>query len=563
MYARKRPVSRALASLPGFLLALCLVSVPAIAAKQTGLSWLRVDRAEAEPSVFDGFARLRVYVTAVNLQGAVIEDITGNKAWTIKIGAAKPPLPYIAGTFEGIGDELAIAIVIQTSPELAEVLPDITGEVTAFLESLPKSGTQVAIVGYDDTLHGNRAVVPIGKAHKTLAELTPASSPGDKHLLDAIEQARRALRTARPSVPGVPLRTIIVVIGDGRDVDYPDPESYRKVSRRAEREGTRIHTLAFAADGNRLPLRGMAELSKRSHGTFRFVYTRAGFHGHFEQLRKEIMGQYVLTYYVPWEELQNKPLRMIAAARELESQQMVRVSKLVCGAAECKAGEYCLQRQCVMRARESGRGVLGWLLLIGGILLGVLLALAVLGLILGRLATRRQANLALMHAAQEVNEASAQPDVHRVSGQLPGGMAPPTGQHASTPYTGQHATSGSAVQHRMVQPVGMGGQPVAVPGPVVPPSLLVLKGPYQGRRIPLHHGFLIGKAPNCHMVLAGDNYASGHHAQILMDKGGGCTLVDQGSTNGTFINGVRTTQQRLSHGMLITIGSTEARFLVQ
>jgi pSer/pThr/pTyr-binding forkhead associated (FHA) protein len=63
------------------------------------------------------------------------------------------------------------------------------------------------------------------------------------------------------------------------------------------------------------------------------------------------------------------------------------------------------------------------------------------------------------------------------------------------------------------------------------------------------------------MVLRDDRFASGHHAHVLMDTAGGCTLVDRGSTNGTFVNGVREREKRLIHGMLIKIGSTEARFL--
>ncbi len=89
----------------------------------------------------------------------------------------------------------------------------------------------------------------------------------------------------------------------------------------------------------------------------------------------------------------------------------------------------------------------------------------------------------------------------------------------------------------------------------------MIEGPYQGQRVPLHHGFKIGKAPDCQMSLANDSHASGHHAHIDMDARGTCTLVDDRSTNGTFINGVRTMNKQLSHGMLIQVGSTKMRFL--
>jgi len=53
---------------------------------------------------------------------------------------------------------------------------------------------------------------------------------------------------------------------------------------------------------------------------------------------------------------------------------------------------------------------------------------------------------------------------------------------------------------------------------------------------PLRHGFTIGKAPTCDLVIE-DGYTSTHHAQIVMDAIGNCKVFDQGSTNGTFING--------------------------
>ncbi|MCB9562748.1 MAG: FHA domain-containing protein [Kofleriaceae bacterium] len=93
--------------------------------------------------------------------------------------------------------------------------------------------------------------------------------------------------------------------------------------------------------------------------------------------------------------------------------------------------------------------------------------------------------------------------------------------------------------------------------------LYVINGPQAGQRIPLRHGFTLGKNPGSDLSLAHDGFASGQHAQILMDQAGNCSLVDQGSTNGTFVNGVRITESRLSDGMAIRCGSTELRFLAQ
>jgi hypothetical protein len=115
------------------------------------------------------------------------------------------------------------------------------------------------------------------------------------------------------------------------------------------------------------------------------------------------------------------------------------------------------------------------------------------------------------------------------------------------------------------QPVIAGG------GPLPPnmladgrwaPTLLVLNGARAGYRCYLKHGFTIGKQPNCDLVID-DGHTSGFHAQIGMDPQGNCMLFDQNSTNGTYINGVPVTQVALQNGVTIRVGSTELRFLTQ
>jgi pSer/pThr/pTyr-binding forkhead associated (FHA) protein len=78
----------------------------------------------------------------------------------------------------------------------------------------------------------------------------------------------------------------------------------------------------------------------------------------------------------------------------------------------------------------------------------------------------------------------------------------------------------------------------------------------------LRHGFVIGKAPGADLQID-DGYTSTQHAMILMDRVGNCMVQDRGSTNGTFVNGVRVAEMSLTHGMAIKIGSTELRFLAQ
>ena len=58
-----------------------------------------------------------------------------------------------------------------------------------------------------------------------------------------------------------------------------------------------------------------------------------------------------------------------------------------------------------------------------------------------------------------------------------------------------------------------------------------------------------------------DGYASTNHAQFVADTGGNWTVNDRGSTNGTFVNGVRITEARVTAGSTIRIGNTDLRFV--
>lgn len=572
MAAQNRLLSSTLALLAAAGLALvCAASRPAAAAPP----WLRIDRVQAEPSVFDGLARVQVFVTAVDLRGVFLTDITGKDAWQLRIGSQRTRAPYMAGTFQGVEDELLVGIVVETTLAFQEVLPTIKEQLAGLLQALPRNA-QVLILSYDDTIHGGHRLTSVSRALKAVDSLEAVPAPGDHQLVDAVERARKALDRHKPQTPGAGQRKLIVVVSDGRDID-PSPESYRKVSKRAGRDGIRIHTIAYAPDGNRLPLLGLAEMSKQSEGTFRFAYTAGSIGTHFGQLRVELLNQYVITYYLPPEDIEGKRIHIEAPAKEMASEP-VRMPKLACGGETCEPGAYCAALRCVRRSGDSGRGILGWLVLIGGALVGLLILFVGASLALGWLQRRRAAAAAQVEAAAMAEAADA--SSHRIVPQGPNGgpMPPPSGAHRIQPQSGAHSIqpqggTGAHQAHR-IQPQGMtpmpgqvptGGHPQAGPAhaPRMPPTLLVLTGPYQGQRLPLHHGFVIGKAPGCHLTLADDGYASGHHAQILMDTAGGCTLVDQGSTNGTFINGVRITQQRLAHGMLIRVGATEARFLTQ
>lgn len=63
----------------------------------------------------------------------------------------------------------------------------------------------------------------------------------------------------------------------------------------------------------------------------------------------------------------------------------------------------------------------------------------------------------------------------------------------------------------------------------------------------------VGRAPDCHLVLAADKGVSSRHCEIRQDAGQ-FEVVDNNSTNGLFVNEERITRQALNNGDTIRFG---------
>ena len=102
--------------------------------------------------------------------------------------------------------------------------------------------------------------------------------------------------------------------------------------------------------------------------------------------------------------------------------------------------------------------------------------------------------------------------------------------------------------------------PVALQPPVGRLRLLRGRGPQEvGLRPGLNR---IGRLPDNNISLANDRYVSGHHAQVVVESTV-FRLIDVGSTNGTYLNGLRLTTNELiamSDGDEIMIGSNIFQF---
>jgi len=524
-----------------------------------------IDRADLEPASVGGF-RLRVYFSALSIDGNVL-DLAEPKS--IKLTASRTEIraPYALGNFAATETDLTIVFVLQVTTEYSDVIKVITEAAdTGVLEAMPEGRTQVGIVTYGETV-GPAKLASLKTARAKLRQVAIEGAAAEPVLLDALDRALRLLKGARTEPEGRPLRKMIVVISDGRDRSN-DRDRATALGKRAAAAGVRIHTFAHAPNDVRRPLLLLGELSKRSFGTFRWLRKDATSVGswqpRFEQLRDEIKQQYVLTYFID-EDLGGRELRIATTGRtQLTALNELKVPAAGCNGDVCEVG-YCADA-CTQVRPAAKRGVLGWIFTVLGIALGGVVLLGAIGYVLTR---RQQARNQVLAGG-----VPGMPGVPGVPGSVPPGSRPPgmpaTGGFPSGP-PGAPATGGYPSQ----APRMTGGYAGAVPGPATggypqqpaaPPTsgprLYVMAGPRAGETLGLRHGFSLGAAPNNDFVIA-DGFASSHHAQIGVDPQGNCWITDLGSTNGTFINGVRVTQKPLDHGVTLRIGSTEIRFLAQ
>ncbi len=479
-----------------------------------------VDNLDHQPASITG-SRMMIQLSALTVQGQRL-DLTDPKSIKTFVGSSEIKAPYSLGTFGATDGALAIVIVVQATLDYQEVLPVIAETLdTTLLGALDEKTAQIAVLPYGEAI-GTGKLTPLKAARTKVTQLAHDGTSGDPALLETVERALVMLKKAKTEPAGRAVRKMILVIGDGRD-RAGDRERVTRLGDRAKKDGVRIHSFAYSPTDQRRPLLLLGELSKRSLGTFRWLQRGQAdsWIPKFTQLIEEIEDQYVLTYYLGADEdPSGKKVKVVTVGRTEAISNELKVPDSLCNREPC-AG-YCASDRCVVPKAPESRGILGWVLLIGGIGLGGVLLLGVIG-------------YAISHRSQRIP--------------LPPGMLPPGAPGSFPPGA--------------IMPPGRPGMPAPIGmAPAAAAYLMFVDGPRAGQRLPLRSGFMIGKAPTCDLVIE-DGYTSTHHAQVAMDATGKWSLYDMGSTNGTFINGVRVTQAVLEQGISIKIGSTELRFLAQ
>ena len=115
------------------------------------------------------------------------------------------------------------------------------------------------------------------------------------------------------------------------------------------------------------------------------------------------------------------------------------------------------------------------------------------------------------------------------------------------------------VDQQTAQLAAPSDSPLALPGTRTA-RLVAVAGPYAGRTFVLKPGETrIGRESTADIALSTDNTVSRNHARIV-EEAGGYVIYDEGSTNGTFVNGARVSRRELANADVVQIGSTKLRF---
>jgi pSer/pThr/pTyr-binding forkhead associated (FHA) protein len=92
------------------------------------------------------------------------------------------------------------------------------------------------------------------------------------------------------------------------------------------------------------------------------------------------------------------------------------------------------------------------------------------------------------------------------------------------------------------------------------PRVVAVGGPHLGQVFPLDSEVMtMGREPSMLIPLTADTSASRRHASVQYANGA-WSVRDEGSSNGTWVNGVRVQTQPLFPGAVIRVGQTELRF---
>ncbi len=92
------------------------------------------------------------------------------------------------------------------------------------------------------------------------------------------------------------------------------------------------------------------------------------------------------------------------------------------------------------------------------------------------------------------------------------------------------------------------------------PKLVMLSEPLRGQTFPLvNDTYVIGRVESCDICVP-DPTISSKHCTLSRQDNGTYLVTDHGSTNGSRVNGIRITEQKLANSDILQLGGVEMLF---
>jgi hypothetical protein len=152
------------------------------------------------------------------------------------------------------------------------------------------------------------------------------------------------------------------------------------------------------------------------------------------------------------------------------------------------------------------------------------------------------------------------PPQQQMYGRVQSPSNPPPIAHNAPPMMPAHASQPIAKTVAIAGPNQSGGIAPTAFGSLAIGALWCTRGSLHGQRFALTAtGIIIGRQPGVAHVLVNDHRASGKHVWIGIDQGK-LVAIDQGTTNGTFINDVargRITRAELRDGDVVIVSEPD------
>src|SRR5688500_9917954 len=96
-----------------------------------------LDRAELEPSWFPALARLRLHLSAVQLEGALV-PVGAEDPFVLTVGGSRRREPYLVGRYAGSGGASAVVLVVHTGWEMRDDMDELRDAARHLLGGLPE-----------------------------------------------------------------------------------------------------------------------------------------------------------------------------------------------------------------------------------------------------------------------------------------------------------------------------------------------------------------------------------------------------------------------------------------